>query len=414
MSHPPAPAPSPPPSRTPGLLAGILLLDVVCFAIVMPLLASYGAQFGASPAAIGALVAVYPLLHLGLAPLWGLVSDRVGRRPVLLVGMIGTLVSSVVFALAQDYALLLLSRLLAGGLGATLNVAQAYVADESPPDRRTRAMGLVGAAFGVGFILGPAIGAVAARFGTAAPGLAATAVAAVNLVLAVLWLPEPARRTARTVRLGRRFGPLRVFAAPFTAAFCSTLAFAAIYVVFPLHAESALGFDRTRVGLLFAWIGLAAAVVQGGLVGRLAARHGEARLVRGGGVLMAAGLATVPFVGPLDGAGWPLFLAALLAVGAGFGLTSPAEAGYVSRAAGPDDQGRAMGALQSVNATARIAGSLASGVVLQLAGGPTAFVAGAVIALLATGAGFLMRDAPGAARPRGATPPGPTAATSEP
>ena len=374
-----------------GPLVGILLADVTCFAVVMPLLASYAASFGAGAAAIGGLVATYSLMHFTLAPFWGRVSDRFGRRPVLLIGLIGTLAGSLVFAAAGSFALLLLSRVVAGGMGATLNVAQAYAADESTPERRTRAMGLLGAAFGLGFILGPTIGAVTSRFGDAAPGLAAAAIAAVNLCVAWAALGEPTHHAPMPGVLPVRLLGPRGLLSPFVAAFCSTLAFTVIYVVFPLHAEQVLGFDRSRVGWLFALVGLVAAVVQGWVVGRLAPRFGEGRLVRFGGLAMGGGLAMLPAVAAGFGFFSPaLFVIALALTGAGFGLTSPAEAGYVSRRSGPHDQGRAMGLLQSVNAMARIAGPVMAGVVMELGGAPAAFLVAAGAALGAAAAGAAM------------------------
>lgn len=374
-----------------GPLVGILLADVTCFAIVMPLLASYASARGAGAAAIGGLVATYSFMHLTLAPLWGRLSDRFGRRPVLLIGLAGTLAGSLLFAVAGSFALLLLSRIVAGGLGATLNVAQAYAADESTPERRTRAMGLLGAAFGLGFILGPTIGAVTSRFGDATPGLVAAAIAAVNLCIALMALGEPAHHAPMPGVLPVRVAGARGLLPPFVAAFCSTLAFTVIYVVFPLHAEQVLGFDRSRVGWLFALVGLVAAVVQGLVVGRLAPRFGEGRLVRFGGLAMGGGLAMLPVVAAGFGFFVPaLFLLALVLTGAGFGLTSPAEAGYVSRRSGPHDQGRAMGLLQSVNAMARIVGPVTAGVVMELGGATAAFLAAAGAALGAAAAGAAM------------------------
>jgi len=359
----------------------------------MPLLASYAVQFGAGAAAVGAIVATYSLMHLVLAPVWGGLSDRLGRRPVLLIGLAGTLVSSLVFAAAQSVLVLLLSRVLAGGLGATLNVAQAYAADESSPGRRTGAMGLIGAAYGVGFVVGPAIGALMSRFGDAAPGLAAAGIATLNLMLAWRALGEPPRRRQAATRLPLRAILSRGQVPPFVAAFCSTLSFSTMYVVFPLFAELGLGFDRARVGMLFALIGFIAAAVQGSAVGPLVRRLGEGRLVWIGAIGMAAGLALLPASGNPAHSLTPLWVALAL-VGAGFGLTSPAEAGYVSRHSPADDQGRTMGLLQSVNAMSRIVGPLLAGGIMAAAGAGAAFWTAAGAAVVAGMAGAMMRSRP--------------------
>ncbi len=367
-----------PVTTSPWLMA-VILADVTSFGIVMPLLASYAAAYSASTAAIGVLVATYSGMHFLLAPMWGRWSDRVGRRPVLLVGLTGTLISSLVFAAADNFLGLLVSRLLAGGLGATLNVAQAYAADQSEPEARTRVMGLVGAAFGFGFILGPTIGGLTSRLGPAAPGLAAAGVAALALAAAVIRLPEPSRHRPAFSEPAVVSG-WRPYAVPFAAAIGSTLAFTVLYVVFPLHAERALGFDRSAVSYHFALVGLVTAIVQGGLVGRLARRFGEGRLLAAGGVLMAAGLAALSRT---VSAGAGEFYPALVALGAGYGLAGPAEAGYVSRLAPAAVQGRVLGALQSANSVARVLGPVAAGVGMGLGGAPAAFIGAAGCAGLA-------------------------------
>jgi len=382
------------PSR---LFVAILLADVTCFGIVMPLLASYASEFGAGTAAIGGLVATYSLLHFLLAPLWGRFSDRVGRRPVLLIGLTGTLLSSVVFALADSFLLLLASRVLAGALGATLNVTQAYAADITPPERRTRMMGLIGATFGVGFILGPTIGGLASLLGNAAPGAAAAAIALVNLTVALARLREPAQHRTIEPRLQPSRATLLRYFPPFAAAFATTFAFTVIYVVFPLHAEQAMGLDRSRVSYLFALVGLVTAMVQGGAVGRLAPRLGEGRLVTLGGILMALGLAGLPAAASA-GVHPALLLVSLALLGAGYGLAGPAETGYVSRTAAAADQGGVLGLLQSVNSVSRVLGPAAAGAVMAIGGAPLAFMAAASAAAVAGVVGTVMRR-------QGAVPP---------
>jgi MFS transporter, DHA1 family, tetracycline resistance protein len=391
----PAPSPrifwrvKPPGTRASRLLVGVLLADVTCFAIVMPLLASYASAMGSSGAAIGALVAAYSAMHFLLAPVWGRFSDRVGRRPVLLLGILGTLCSSLLFAFAPNYLTLLLSRVVAGGLGATLHIAQAYVADQTGPAQRTRVMGLIGATYGFGFILGPIIGGVTSGLGDAAPGLAASGISLAALVVAGAWLPEPARRQPEAPAAALPPFAWRPLVIPFAAAFASTLAFTVIYVVLPLHVEEALSYGRSQVSYLFALVGLMTTIVQGGVVGRLAPRLGEGRLVTLGGVLMAVGLASLPPVA--DPTMQPLLLTGLAVLGIGYGFVGPAEAGYVSRRAGRADQGRLLGVLQSINAVSRIAGPLAAGALLAFGGAALAFLAAAGSAGVAAALGLGMR-----------------------
>lgn len=363
----------------------VLLGDVTCFGIVMPLLASYAAEFRADSTSIGMLVGVYSAMHFVLAPVWGRLSDRIGRRPVLLVGLAGTLLSSVIFAFADSFTLLLASRVMAGGMGATLNVAQAYVADQSPPAGRTRVMGFVGAAFGFGFILGPAIGGITSPLGNAGPGVAASVIAGLNLLLAIAVLREPpVHRPAFGVSTAPL--PWRTLVAPFAAAIASTLAFTVLYVVFPLHAEQSMGYDRSRVSYLFAFVGLMTALVQGGLVGRLSRLLGEGRLLLLGGLLMAVGLWGLPRVSD----GGALFHLSLALLGIGFGMAGPAEAGYVSRSAPPELQGRILGSLQSANSMARILGPVAAGLAMGTGGAPAAFIGAAAFAAVAGLLGLAM------------------------
>jgi multidrug resistance protein len=365
-------------------MIGVLLTDVTCFAIVMPLLASYASAQQASSTAIGVLVASYSAMHLLLAPLWGRLSDRIGRRPVLLIGLAGTVVSSLIFAAAGSFFMLLVSRVVAGGFGATLNVAQAYVADQSPPEQRTRVMGLVGAAFGFGFILGPTIGGIASLYGDATPGLVATALASINLVLAARLVPEPAQHRDAFTTPAAPIG-WRPFVIPLAAAVLSTLAFTVLYVVLPLVAERSLGYDRRVVSYLFALTGLMTAIIQGGVVGIAARRLGEGRVLLIGGSLMALGLAGLAATTSRGG----LALAGSLAIiGVGFGLAGPAETGYVSRVAPAAIQGRVLGLLQSANALSRVVGPVAAGVAMEAGAGAAfwgAAVCAAVAGLLGTG-----------------------------
>jgi len=171
------------------ILFAVVLIDLVGFGIVLPLLPSQAAQFSSSATAIGALVASFSLMQFLVAPWWGRVSDRIGRRPVLVLGLASSAVSYLLFALARDYWVLLLSRILAGGLGATVNVAQACLADITPPAGRARAMGIIGVAFGMGFIIGPAIAALTSHAGAAVPGYTAAAFCAASLLLAWFYLP---------------------------------------------------------------------------------------------------------------------------------------------------------------------------------------------------------------------------------
>jgi len=349
-----------------------VFIDLIGFGIVLPLLPSYAAAFHVSDTAIGILVASFSLMQFLLAHWWGRLSDRVGRRPVLLVGLTGSALSYLLFALAGNFWVLLLSRMVAGGMGATINVAQAYLADVTAPERRARAMGLIGAAFGLGFVVGPAIGGVSSGLGNAAPGLVASGLTMVNLILTWRWLPE-----SRPAVPAEGPAPVPVhwtrFLLAFSAVAFSTLAFTVLYVVFPLQVERVLGFDRHHSAYLFVLIGVVSAAIQGGLIGRLVPRFGERLLMASGGALMALGLALLPAAFAAPGR-LGLLLAALVIVAAGSAMVGPSAAAYVSRVAPSDEQGRALGLLQSVGAVARIAGPVTAGLVAGHAGAGVAFL----------------------------------------
>lgn len=379
-----------------SLLFTVVFLDLVGFGIVLPLLPSYAARAGAGTALIGLLIASDSLLQFLVAPWWGRLSDRVGRRPVLLAGLAGSLLAAILFGVAGGTAiagtaggflLLLLSRVVAGATGSTAHVAQAYLADVTPAERRAHAMGLVGAAFGLGFTVGPALGGIATRFGDAAPGALAALLGAANLALAWWRLAEtrvhvPAEPRPRPRAMAAEW---RVRFPVYGAMFGATFAFTVMYVVFPLFCQQLLGYGRARVSYLFVFIGVVTIAVQGRLVGRLAPRWGEPRLMVAGGALMAAGFGLLPLsAGAGAGAPLAILLAALLLLTTGFCLVGPALAGWVSRTTSVHEQGRALGALQSVGSMARIAGPPMLGLVGELGGLRAPFLAATLAAAAAS------------------------------
>jgi MFS family permease len=312
-------------------------------------------------------------------------SDRVGRRPILIIGLLGSAASYLVFAYAGTLAILFLSRIMAGIGGATVPVAQAYIADITPPDRRAGNLGLIGAAFGLGFIFGPALGGILAPISPAAPGLAAAALCFGNWILAYFLLPESLPREEGTPRepvpSSSRVKAFRIaLSDPATSrilllSFLFTVAFAAMQPTFPLFGAIRFGLDERHIGYLFAFLGLVSATMQGGLVRRLVPVLGETRLIQLSGIPFVSGLlliALAPTVGILL---WGL---ALLAVG--FGGTLPSIVSLLSRVAPPHLQGSVLGIGQSVGALARIVGPFMAGVVYDLHGITWPYLGGAIIA----------------------------------
>jgi MFS family permease len=358
-----------------------VFLDLVGFGIVVPQLPLVAARFTTSGLVIGAVVATDSLLSFLLAPAWGRLSDRVGRRPVILLGLAGSAIAYTFFGLAASLAMLFLARILSGSLGATVNVAQAALADITPPEQRSRAMGLIGAAFGLAFTVGPALGGIASRRGESAPGLLAAGICLVNFLLATVLLRESRARRAQD--WGAR---APVPAAALLVTFAATLAFTTMYVVFQQYGTQRLGLTRAGISYAFTLVGLVSVLVQGRLVRRLAPRLGELRLVTWGGALMAAGLALLPLLAGLPTHGQAQIAGigiSVVLLSAGFSLVGPCVAGFVSRTTPPDDQGRVLGTLQSIGAAARIVGPPLLGSLADKAGFWAAFGLSAVAATLA-------------------------------
>ncbi len=376
-----------------------VFLDLIGFGIVLPLLPGYAARLHVSETAIGVLVASFSLMQFLLAHWWGRLSDRIGRRPVILVGLLGSALSYLLFAFASSYWILLASRVVAGAMGATVNVAQAYLADVTTPAERPRALGLIGAAFGLGFVIGPGLGGLSATLGDTAPGLMASGLTAVNLALAWWWLPE-SRAPGVQPRAETPVHWTR-FLIPFAAVGFSTVAFTVLYVIFPLEVERVLRFDRHEAAYLFMLIGIVSAIVQGALIGRLVGRFGERRLMVSGGMLMAVGLVALPQAfasGPGTGS-LTLLYSGLLILAAGSAMVGPSAASFVSRRAPASEQGSALGLLQSVGAVARIIGPVLAGSVAAALGAAAAFLVAAGAALLAGMAGLVLQDEVLAAAP---------------
>lgn len=343
-----------------------IFLDLLGFGLIIPQLQYFADAFHATPAFIGLIQAVYSLMQFLFAPFWGRLSDRVGRRPILLVSIAGSAFSYLLFGLARDAGMIFFSRLLAGITAANLSTAQAYISDITPPQDRTRAMGLLGAAFGVGFILGPAVGGVLGAWGgNLAIGLAGALLAGANWLSAFLRLPESLSTEKRNRTSGGYTFPLRdlprVLAIPHVGLLAVVL-FTAIFAIanlestFVLLAKHRFGLDQRQCGYLFAYLGVMGAVVQGGLVGKLSARFGETRLLIGGYLLQAPMLLLIPFA---PGVGWLMVVLAVMAMGGG--VAGPSLNGLISKLVPHDRRGEVFGVTQSLGSLARVVGPIWGG-----------------------------------------------------
>jgi DHA1 family tetracycline resistance protein-like MFS transporter len=364
----------------PVLLA--VVLDLVGFGIVIPLLTFYAEEYQAGPLEVTLLMAVYSLAQFGMAPVWGAMSDRIGRRPVMLLSLTMATVCLAGFAWADTLVMLFVFRALHGAAAANISTAQACVADLTTPENRAKGMGLIGAAFGFGFTVGPFIGGELSVYGYAVPIWVAAGLAALNLVLAIFMLPET--RSPDTKRVERTLDPrafVRAIGHPVIGlcillTFVMTIAFAAMESTFTLFAEHVRALEAMHVGRMFGVAGLVMIIVQGGLVGRLVKRFGEAKLVPAGLVLLAIGLAMLPFAPPTG----PM-VAVFVVIAVGQGIASPSLHALVSRGTSPDEQGFVLGANQSMSALARAVGPTLGGG-LYLLGPANPFLASAAVILL--------------------------------
>ncbi|HTG87858.1 MAG TPA: MFS transporter [Pyrinomonadaceae bacterium] len=343
-----------------------VFIDLVGFGIVMPVLPFYaeGTKFNATPRTVGLLFASYSIMQLIFAPILGSLSDKYGRRPVLLISIIGTGIGFLLLGFATTLAMLFAGRILDGITGGNIATAQAYIADVTAKEDRASAMGLIGAAFGVGFVFGPVIGGVLSRWGIHVPFLFAACLCFVNAILLYFRLPETvtSRRPPETsAAQGRGFSQLiNAFKQPrlpfvLTIYFLSIVAFSIMVTGFSLYTMFRFGYDAQHTGYLFAYVGVIAIIIQGGLIGRLVKRFGEIPLIVAGCLCMAVSLFAVPFVSPAAGG-----LAGLLIGGGvlsiGNSLATPVLTSVASKTAGADQLGTIMGVTQSTASLARAVG----------------------------------------------------------
>jgi MFS transporter, DHA1 family, tetracycline resistance protein len=372
--------------RSPLLVIFItVFIDLVGFGIVIPVLPFYveGTKFNASPRMVGLLFASYSVMQLIFTPILGRLSDRYGRRPILFFSLLGTSLGFFVLGFATQLWMLFAGRIIDGVTGGNISTAQAYIADVTTEENRAKGMGLIGAAFGLGFIFGPAIGGVLSKWdvnvagfhipGISVPLIFAGALALANATLLYFVLPEtvtpdhPARASAATARWSQLLKALRSSRLAFVLLiyFLFVVAFSIMTSSFGLFTLFRFGFDAHDTGWIFAFVGVVGAIVQGGLIGRLVKIFGELPLVITGALLFAASLFAIPLTGPHTG------LLALLALGAAFavgnGLATPSLTSLASKSVGRGEQGGVLGVTQSVASLARVVGPLISAALIYSA-----------------------------------------------
>lgn len=371
------------------ILFFIVFIDLIGFGIIIPLLPFYAEYFQASPATVGLVMATYSLAQFAAAPFWGRLSDRIGRRPVLLFSLAGAVLAYVWLGFAQSLFVLFAARALGGFMAGNISAAFAYIADITTPANRAKGMGVIGAAFGLGFIAGPAIGGVLAgsdplNADYRTPALAAAALSLTAFTIALFTLKESlsveirARAAAKTPK--RRWAQFKeAMARPhmgllIVLAFLATFVFSGMETTFAMWSRRQFGWGPEQNGYLFAFVGIISAAIQGGMVGKLARRFGESRLVLHGSVLLCSGLALIPFSSSL-----PILLGAMVLLGIGFSIMTPSLNSLISLQAGEEEQGGVMGVTRSATTLARVLGPAWAGMLFSFLGKDWPYFGGALI-----------------------------------
>lgn len=367
----------------------IVLVDLIGFGIIIPLLPFYGEHFKADPSTVGLLMATYSLAQFFAAPFWGRLSDRTGRRPVLLFSLAGAALAYVGLAFAHSLWMLFAARAIGGLMAGNIGAAFAYVADVTTKENRAKGMGMVGAAFGLGFILGPAIGGLLAgpdpmTADYRSPALAASGLSTLALLIGLVNLKESLSPEIRARLAGRApkkrwqlFGEalrLPSVGLLMLLGFLSTFVFAGLETTFAMWSRRAFGWGPEQNGWIFAFVGVLSAAIQGGLMGRLNRRFGEVGLVRQGAISLAVGIGAIPFCNSL----WMLMVALGIAT-YGFSVINPAFNSLISQQVPETDQGGIMGVTRSVTTMARVVGPAWAGMLFSVLGRNWPYFSGALV-----------------------------------
>ena len=368
-----------------------VFIDMVGFGIIIPFTPFWAEKFGATPDLITLLFATYSIFSFGFSFLWGWASDRWGRKPILLMSLMGSVLSFLWLGFSDSLWMLFAARALGGIFAANIAVGQAYIADVTTPENRAKGLGMFGAAFGLGFTLGPAIGGLLAGSDPANPDfqtpfLAAAGVSFIGVIFGVIFLPEPERRKddgSQRRAIDRLTGFTKVLASPVVASAvaCVTMmgfVMGGLESTFAIWTERVVHWGPREIGYYFAYLGVLLVIIQGGLIGVLVKRLGEARLAPAAILIMAVGIGMLPWCDTV-----PLIVLSGAFLCLGFGLGQPSLNALVSRNAPADSQGAILGASQSAQSLARILGPMTAGLMFVTYGRDSPYLLGAII-LVAT------------------------------
>lgn len=382
------------------VLMATAFVDMLGFAMVFPLLPFYATELGASPKVIGWLISSFSIAQLASAPLWGRVSDRYGRRPVLMIGLFASGVAFLVFGLAHSLWLLLLSRVVQGAGGGTTGVVQAYIGDSTDATQRARGLGWLSAATSAGVMIGPVIGSGAFHFGRAAPGFVAAGLCFLNVVFAWRMLPESwpgSHRSSRSIRtalwqvLTHPTAPqprlIWIYAVGMGA-------FTSMSAVVALYLNWRFGITEKTIGLVFVYLGALSVVMRAVILGILVDRYGETRVMRLGAILLGAGLVmyTVPAT-----IGTMAIVIPLVPVGTA--LLFPSVTALSSHRSDPRELGQMMGVQQAFGGASRVVAPIVSTFVYEALGPRDPFLMAAAVMMVVAILAFRVPAEPPARRP---------------
>ncbi|MFQ5825377.1 MAG: MFS transporter [bacterium] len=344
----------------------VVVIDLIGFGIILPLLPLYAKSYGAAPFVIGLLWISYSVTQFLFNPILGAISDRVGRRPIILMSLVGSVIFYTLFGWAPSLFWLFVARFAAGVFAANISTAMAFIADITTKENRAKGMGLIGAAVGTGFIIGPAVGGFLSQYSYSLPGYGAAILSLIALLLAISKLPEslnanniehPQKKSLHSILkpMAQAMNTQEV-ARPIFVYFLVVFAFANMQVTFPLYTHELFGFDVVQNGYVFAFVGILAVIFQGGLIGKLSKNFGDGPLAIFGTGLSMFGLMLIPFAKSI-----PVLVFFMTILGVGTGLNTPTLTSLVSISVDEAHQGSVLGVSRSFSTFARIIGPLWGG-----------------------------------------------------
>lgn len=377
-----------------------VFIDLLGFGIVVPLLSFYAQTYGASGLMLGAILASFSLMQFFFAPIWGRLSDRIGRRPVIIGALCGNVIGYGIFAFSESIPMLMLARIVSGICAANIATAQAYVADSTTPENRSKGMGLIGAAFGLGFIFGPPTGGILADLGMShgmhgnfLPGLLAATLSGTAALIAIFKLPESwkpslaAPRRRRPPQFDREIWQIilrdRRLSLAIAALALLILSFAALEPTVVLHGRARFGFSPKQLGYFFGFMGIVVALIQGGVIGRVTRRFGDPGTALIGGTSTLIGLVIVPWIYSV-----PLLFGVAFFLAIGQGFCYPAINAHVSKVAPEDQRGSVLGLSSAMGSLARVIGPMMAGVLFDYFGSAGSFYGQAVCVAVGVGLAY--------------------------